>query len=106
MSIQLLPGPQQLNPVNKLEMRQVHLLSSVLSRALHNEPHLVYLIPEEEMRRAVSPWFFQAAIHASQLCAEIYATHAADGVALWMSPEHNWTADQIMRTGIIGMPFD
>jgi len=31
---------QQPNRVNKLEIREVNALSNVLSRALHNEPHL------------------------------------------------------------------
>jgi hypothetical protein len=38
----------------KVEMRQVHRLSSVLCRVPHYEPHLVHLIPEEEMRRCVA----------------------------------------------------
>jgi hypothetical protein len=97
---------QQPNRINKLEIREVNALSNVLSRALHNEPHLAYLIPEEEMRRTVSLWFFQAAIYASRPCGEIYTTGAAGGAALWMSPEHYWTIDQIVRTGMLGMPFD
>jgi len=97
---------QEPNRVNKLEMREVNALSNILSRTLHNEPHLVYLIPEEEMRRTVSLRFFQTAIYASRPCAEIYTTGAADGAALWMIPEHYWTIDQIVRTGMLGLPFD
>jgi hypothetical protein len=83
-----------------LEVRQIDFLSTVLSRAFHNEPCLVYLMPEEETRRTVSPWFFQVAIHASQLCGEIYTTNAADGGALWMSPDNNWAIERILRTGM------
>ncbi len=103
MKVQITPGSRQPNPVSKLAPGEVTALSSVMSRALHDEPHLVYLIPEEERRRSVSPRFFQAALRASQLYGEVYATQAADGAALWMSPEHNWTIGRLVRTG---MPFD
>src|SRR3989442_15561441 len=106
MNLQIVPGIRQPNSVHKSEAREVNSLSSVLSRALHNEPQLLYLIPDEQTRRAVSPWFFQTAIQVSRIWGEIYTTDTADGVALWMSPEHNWTIGRIVRTGIIGIPFD
>ena len=106
MNVQLASGSQKPNPVNKLALREVNILSNVLSRALHDEPHLVYMIPQEEMRRTAAPRFFEAAIRASQWYGEIYATHAPDGAALWMSPEHNWTIGRIVRIGMMGITLD
>jgi len=57
MNVQLASGSQKPNPVNKLALREVNILSNVLSRALHDEPHLVYMIPQEEMRRTAAPGF-------------------------------------------------
>jgi hypothetical protein len=105
MSFQRVPGAQQSNPVNYLEIPQVNSLSRVLSRAFHDEPHIAYLIPDKEMRHTVSPWFFQAVIRAGQLYGEIYTTDSADGAALWMRPEHDWTLRQVLRAGMIGVPF-
>ncbi len=106
MNLQIVPNSQQLYPVHKQETREVHSLSTVLSRALHNEPHLAYLIPDEEMRRTVSSWFFEAAILASRFYGEIYTAGTADGVALWISPEHNWSIGQVLRTQMLEIPFD
>src|SRR5262249_18242629 len=106
MNLEIVSRSTQLNPVNKLEIPEVNSLSSILSRALHNEPYLEYLIPDEETRRTVSRWFFQVAINASELNGEIYTTNSADGAALWMRPEHSWNIRQVVRTGLLGIPFD
>ena len=106
MNLERVPGLQQLNPVARLEAPQVSLLSSVLSRVFYNEPHFVYLIPDEETRRTVSPRLFQAAIRASQIYGEIYTTDTAAGGALWMSPEHDWTIARLLRMGMMGIPFN
>src|SRR5262245_15067332 len=106
MNLQIVSRSTQLDPVNKLEIPEVNSLSVILSRALHNEPHLEYLIPNEETRRTVSPWIFQVAINASELNGEIYTTTSADGAALWMRPDYSWNIRQVVRTGLSGIPFD
>jgi len=95
----------QLNPVVCLETSQVDVLATVLSRVFHNEPSFVYVMPDEEIRRTVSPWFFRSAIHASLRYGEIRTTEAADAAALWISPEHDLTFGRMVRTGMIETPF-
>src|SRR5262249_26305452 len=106
MNLHIIPGTHQPNPVNQLETREVNSLSNILSRALHNEPHLEYLIPDEETRHTVSPWFFQIAINVSRLFGEIYTTDSAEGAALWIRLEHRWSIRQVVQTGTLGIPFD
>jgi hypothetical protein len=105
MNVRMVSSTQLPNPVNKLEIHEVNSLSSILSRTLHDEPHLVYLFPEQEMRRNAARRFFEAAIHASELWGEICTHGTANGAALWLRPEYNWTIGEILRSGMIGIPF-
>ncbi len=99
-------GRQQDSRVVRLDMSQAELLSAVVSRALQNEPHFKYLMPNEQARRAVLPWFFRSvAIPACQLFGEIYTTDTIEGGALWTSPGHTLSFEQMVRTEILTMPF-
>jgi hypothetical protein len=82
------------------------LLSVILSRALHDEANFRYLVPDEQERRLVLPWFFRTlAIRASQVCGEIYTTETIDGAALWIGPDCEHTFSRVLRTGILTAPF-
>ncbi len=99
-------GTRQSKPVVRLDTSQVDLLATVLSRACQDEAKFKYLMPDEQTRRAVLPWFFgSVAIRASHLYGEIYTTENIDGAALWISPGHASNIGQIVRTGMPAMPF-
>jgi GNAT superfamily N-acetyltransferase len=94
------------NPVLRLETLQVEILGKVLSRAFYNETSIRYLMPDEEVRRALLPWFFSSVvIRASQLYGEIYTTANIEGGALWISPGRALAFRQTLRTGIQAVPF-
>src|SRR5437899_8360779 len=106
MSIDQSRRTRQSKPVVRLDMSQVDLLATVLSRACQDEAKFKYLMPDEQTRRAVLPWFFgSVAIRASHLYGEIYTTENIDGAALWISPGHASDFGQIVRTGMPAMPF-
>jgi len=51
----------------------IEFLSTVLSRAFHSEPHFTYIMPDEQVRRMVVPWFVRSvAIRASQPLRSIH----------------------------------
>jgi ribosomal protein S18 acetylase RimI-like enzyme len=96
----------ELKPPGSLDTSQIDLLATVFSRAFHNNPNFVYMIPDEGTRRTLSPWFFRSAIRASQLYGKIYTTDTIDGGALWFNPEQHLTFEQMVRRGMVEMPFD
>jgi hypothetical protein len=98
-------GLSQLNPVARLQPSWIDFLATSLSRAFHDEPSFVYVMPDEEVRHALSQWFFRSAIHASQRYGEIYTADAFGGAALWISPQHNLTFGRMVRTRMIEAPF-
>ena len=97
---------QQSKAPGILDTSQIDLLANVLSRSFHDNPNFVYMIPDEGTRRTLSPWIFRSAIRATQLYGEIYTTETIDGGALWFSPEQHLTFEQMVRTGMVEMPFN
>ncbi|HYR87930.1 MAG TPA: hypothetical protein VE422_27870 [Terriglobia bacterium] len=93
--------------VAPLEMSKVEALASVLSGALENEPNFKYLLPDEQTRRAVLPWFFRSiGIRACHLYGEIYTTESVEGGALWISRGQTLAFEQMVRIEIMTMPFE
>jgi hypothetical protein len=77
---------------------QIDLLAVILSRALYDEPNFTYVIPDEQQRRAVLPWFFRAlALRAGEVCGEIYTTETMEGGALWITPVCHHLFDRVLR---------
>src|SRR5262245_19580035 len=74
-------------------------VAMMLSRTLHNEPSLVYTIPDEESRRIVLPSLFLSAIRAGKRSGEIRTTKHGEGAAVWIRPEHEWSHRQMVRAG-------
>src|SRR2546422_6938605 len=89
----------RLNPVVRLETSKAGFLAAVLSRAFHNDPNFRYVVPDEQTRGAVLPWFFNSAIRASQLYGEISTTETVDGGALWIRPARTLTFGLMLRAG-------
>ena len=105
MNLQRLDDPQeQLSTAPRLEASRIDSFATLLSRAFHNEPDLVYMVQDEEARRTVSLSFFQAAIQAGLVFGEILTTDNADGVAVWISPDHDLPFRRTLRIGVIEFP--
>jgi hypothetical protein len=93
--------------VVRLDISQADSLASVLSRAIQNEPNFKYLIPDEQARRTILPWFLRAvAIRACHAYGEIYTTPTIDGGALWIGPGHTRAFEQMVRREMLAMPFN
>jgi len=96
----------KLSRVMRMDLSQVEYLGSVLSRAFHNEPSAIYVLPDEAARSAVLPRFFKSvAIRASQMYGEIYTTAGVNGGALWISPGYASSLGRVLKTGILEMPL-
>jgi hypothetical protein len=106
MNLQRLDNPQQLSPAARLEPSQLDSLATVLSRTFQDEPELVYMVPDEEARRIVSPSLFLSAIRAGQRYGEIHTTENADGVAVWIRPEHDLPFRRMVRTELMELSFN
>jgi len=90
----------------RLDLSQADSLASVLSRAIQNEPHFKYLIPDEQARCTILPWFLRAvAIRACHVYGEIYTTPRIEGGALWISPGQTVAFEQMVRREMLAMPF-
>jgi len=92
--------------VVRLDLSQADSLASALSRAIQNEPHFKYLIPDEQARCTILPWFLRAvAIRACHVYGEIYTTPRIEGGALWISPGRAVAFEQMVRREMLAMPF-
>ena len=99
-------GTRHDSHVVPLDMSQVELLAAVLSRALQDEPNFKYLMPDEQARTVMVPWFFSSvAIRACHLYGEIYTTESIEGGALWISPGQTLAFEEMLRSEILAMPF-
>ena len=97
--------PPALNPASRLDVSQCQSLATVLGRAYHANPSLIYAIPDPEARRIVSPWLFSAVIRAGQLYGEIRTTKSGDGASVWISPANGLSVRRIMDVALTVLPF-
>jgi hypothetical protein len=72
MKLQETESLQQRHSAVRLQASQVDSLAAVLSRAFHSEPHLVYMIPDDGIRRKISPWFFRLAIQTGRSHGNVF----------------------------------
>jgi hypothetical protein len=78
----------QVKPVIRLETFQTEQMADVLSRALHEESHFAYVLPDEKARRAVLPWFLRAVIRASHLRRKLHDVRPCRRRSLVWSESH------------------
>jgi hypothetical protein len=96
----------KLSRVVRMDLSQVEFLGHVLSRAFHNEPRAIYVLPDEAARSAVLPRFFKSvAIRASQMYGETYTTTGVNGGALWIGPGYASSLGRVLKTGMLEMPL-
>ena len=72
----------ELVPIHRTKIKEA---AAVLSRAFHDDPPLVYSIPDELKRRSKSHFIFEAFIRYSISCGQVYATSdSLEGIAVWL----------------------
>jgi hypothetical protein len=85
---------------------QINSLGHVMARALGDEPHVAYLLPNARERQRVLTWFFQSvAIPAGFRYGEIYTTKNSVEAALWISSERIPTLRRMLFSGMRAMPI-
>lgn len=80
-------------------------IGHVLAGAFHNEPNFTYMLPDDEKRREVLPWFLTAAVKTGHLYGEVHTTPDLQGAAIWLGPGIELGITEMLRTGLIKMPF-
>src|SRR5262245_48229492 len=105
MNVQRLDNLRHPIPAASLDALQSESLATALSRTLHDEPNLVYMVPDSDARRIMSPSFFLSAVRAGQLFGEIHTTENADGVAVWIHPEHVLPFRRMVWSAMFAFPF-
>src|SRR5262245_30048037 len=89
----------RLRTATPLEPSQVDGLATILGRAYYEEPHIRYILRDEQTRRRLLPDLFRLAIQATQLNGEIHTTDSLDGGALWIGPGSGLAIGRSMRSG-------
>jgi ribosomal protein S18 acetylase RimI-like enzyme len=86
---------------------QIPAAGATLARAFHDDPLMVYAIPDADERARLLPDVYARMIRFGCLAGEVHATAGADaldGVALWMPPEAKWSREKIEASGMSQMP--
>lgn len=93
--------------VPTLKASQVDEVSNVLARAFFDDPMIMYIVPDEEKRRRVLPWFMKKAAQVSHRYGEPFTTAGkVEGAALWLPPGKSiLTLPQMARVGMLAAPF-
>src|SRR5262245_19925973 len=79
----------------------------ILSVAFQNEPRFSYVIPDEQGRRMILPWFFRSvAIPVCSTRGEIYTAENLAAAALWIRPGETAVFRELLQSEILAAPFD
>ena len=91
----------------QLAPTQYDEVASVLTRAFLDDPMIIYIVPDEEKRRRVLPWFFQKAAQISRRYGEPFTTPGkVQGAALWLPPGKTiLSLPMMIRVGMLAAPF-
>jgi hypothetical protein len=82
------------------------LLANVLGRAFHDEPNVVYVLPDERERRALLSSFFLKAIGIARLYGHVDTAPTIAGAALWFCPGRDFTLAQMVQTQTVATPVN
>ena len=89
----------------RLTDSQIPAAAATLARAFHDDPLMVYAIPDPESRARLLPDVYARMIRFGTLAGEVYATaDTLDGVALWLPPGAKWTRESIEASGMHETP--
>ena len=84
----------------RLTDSQISAAAATLARAFHDDPLMVYAIPDPAARARLLPEVYARMIRFGTLTGEVYATaDALDGVALWLPPEREMDARKYRSVG-------
>jgi ribosomal protein S18 acetylase RimI-like enzyme len=85
----------------RLTEPQIPAAGATLARAFHDDPLIVYAIPDPAERARLLPSVYARMIRFGFLAGEVYRTAGAiDGVAVWLPPNAKWTRENIEASGM------
>ncbi|MCI0712983.1 MAG: GNAT family N-acetyltransferase [Chloroflexi bacterium] len=88
-----------------MRLEDAESVGHVLADAFQGEPNFTYMLSDDEKRRNVLPWFLTVAVKAGHIYGEVYTTPDLQGAAGWLSPGKELGLTEMLRTGLIKMPF-
>jgi GNAT superfamily N-acetyltransferase len=85
----------------RLTDSQIHPAAVTLAHAFHDDPLMVYAIPDPSERTRLLPDVYSRMIRFGVLTGEVYVTaRTVEGVALWLPPNVKWTRENIEASGM------
>ena len=89
----------------RLTDSQIPAAAATLARAFHDDPLMIYAIPDPSERTRLLPDVYARMIRFGVLTGEVYVTAGAvEGVALWLPPNAKWTRENIEASGMHETP--
>lgn len=85
----------------RLTDSQIPAAAATLARAFHDDPLMVYAIPDPAERTRLLPDVYARMTRFGVLTGEVYVTAGAvEGVAVWLPPNAKWTRENIEASGM------
>jgi ribosomal protein S18 acetylase RimI-like enzyme len=89
----------------RLTDSQIPEAGATLARAFHDDPLMIYAIPDAAERVRLLPDMYARMIRFGTLAGEVYVTAGTiEGVALWMPPNAKWSRENIEASGMHETP--
>ena len=80
---------------------QIAAAGETFARAFHDDPLMVYTVPDPAERRRLLPDVYARMIRFGTLAGEVHTTAGAiEGVAVWLPPNAKWTRENIEASGM------
>jgi len=92
-------------PVTRLDESQIEISAGIFGRALHDEPRLVYMIPNSRTRETVLPWLLAAVIRASEIYGETFIAPSTNSGAIWIRPGNRSGFQHTLQDELRRLPF-
>ena len=85
----------------RLAESQISAAAATLARAFHDDPLMIYTIPEPAERARLLPEVYARIIRFGWLAGEVHTTAGAvEGAAIWMPPNAKWTRENLEASGM------
>jgi ribosomal protein S18 acetylase RimI-like enzyme len=85
----------------RLADSQIPAAGATFARAFHDDPLMVYTIPDPAERARLLPDVYARMIRFGTLAGEVYATAGAlEGAAVWLPPNAKWTREHLEASGM------
>ena len=89
----------------RLTDSQIPAAAATLAHAFHDDPLMVYAIPDPVDRMRLLPEVYARMIRFGVLTGEVYVTAGTvEGVAVWLPPNVKWTRENIEASGMHETP--